>query len=184
MHTPTPAGCLWREEITVWFSGRWRILFKMLGKKKCCPHSPLCAAVKPDRPCSRDARFSRTRQRVGSVKEISSRHTGLWWETFLFLTHVQRAQKKSWKKTRGKEPKRQSLVKCAAENVSGERPPIWNNRKDMLGCQLLQGGLSLLLEDQSGFTLAGVLHHLHLHLFTGKQPEWVQQILWDTRGHN
>lgn len=32
----------------------------------------------------------------------------------------------------------------------------------MLGCELLHGGLRLLLEDQSGFTFTGILHHLHL----------------------
>ncbi len=36
----------------------------------------------------------------------------------------------------------------------------------MLGCELLDGGLCLLLENQSGFTFTGILHHLHLHLFS------------------
>lgn len=39
----------------------------------------------------------------------------------------------------------------------------------MLGCELLDGGLRLLLEDQSGFTFTGILHHLHLHLFAGRK---------------
>lgn len=39
----------------------------------------------------------------------------------------------------------------------------------MLGCELLDGRLRLLLESQSGLTFAGVLHHLHFHLFTGRE---------------
>lgn len=47
--------------------------------------------------------------------------------------------------------------------------PVGHIRKDILGRELLDGGLRLLLEGQPGFTFAGILHHLHLHLFDRRQ---------------
>lgn len=39
----------------------------------------------------------------------------------------------------------------------------------MFGRELLDRRLRLLLENQPGFTFTGILHHLHLHLFTGEK---------------
>lgn len=157
-------------------------------KKKSCQHPPPCAALKPGRPCSPDARFSRTRRRVGgriSQGNFPPDGLGCGEKHFCFSNACKGHSLRKEKKTQeGREPKSCGPAKCAAGKVYGETSSIWNNRKDMLGCQLLQGGLSLLLEDQSGFTLAGVHHHLRLHLFTRRESKWVQQILSDMREHD
>lgn len=57
----------------------------------------------------------------------------------------------------------------AAETVYNKLSSIWNNRLDMLGCELLDGCLRLLLESQSSLAFAGILHHLDLHLFAGRK---------------
>lgn len=100
--------------------------------------------------------------------------------------HSLRKEREGKKTQEGREAEESRPCEmCCGEKVYGETSSIWNNRKDMLGCQLLQGGLSLLLEDQSGFTLAGVHHHLRrLHLFTRRESKWVQQILSAMREHD
>lgn len=39
----------------------------------------------------------------------------------------------------------------------------------MLGCELLDGCLRLLLESQSSLAFAGILQHLDLHLFAERK---------------
>lgn len=61
---------------------------------------------------------------------------------------------------------------CCRKCVYNKMSSIWNkNRKDMLGCELLDGSLRLLLESQSGFTFTRILHHHlhHLHRFARRK---------------
>lgn len=82
-------------------------------KNKSCPHSPVCGAVKPDRPCSPDARSSRTRQPVGSVKETFLQKE----KHFSFSTVCKGHRKKVHKRA-----KRQSAVEAEPGGMCrGER---------------------------------------------------------------
>lgn len=164
-----PAGCLCGEEINKQSNsvGGGR-LYGNTSERKKLTLTAVSSSFKPGPPCSPDARFSRTHQPVGSVKETlfqagsnHSKQTRTWCTILLLVQHHVRGLKT----VRTGRSESLSPVKCAARNVYNEMSSIWNNRKDMLGRELLQGGLRLLLEDQSGFTLARVLHHLHLHLF-------------------
>lgn len=60
-------------------------------------------------------------------------------------------------------------MKRAAGNVYNKISHLKQQEKDILGCKLLNGGLRLLLENQSGFTFTRILHHLHPHLFAGRE---------------
>lgn len=108
-------------------------------------------------PCSPDARSSQTRRLVGSVKKTHAQNT---------LTGP--IKKKTY--TKHTQLCFDYNRYCYRVQLK-KRPRVGINRKDMLGCELLDGGVRLLLESQSGFTFTGIRHrHLRrLQLFAGRK---------------